>query len=177
MARALACWFYGAGPLFVSAWGGWLTSPGITKLSSDAEVMGIESHCFQFDGTGVAQAEQLIVPALRRGRPLIFGGYSLGVTSITYLQTLYPVALLLALAGSRLGQNSAINHRNCKRSVAWIDPNSTLSGFDAKKLGFDVVYPLTHTLHLTFDFDPRVINGPPAAGVLGELRSFQEVTS
>lgn len=155
MKTPLACWFYGAGPTFFFSWGGSLTSMGVSQLSSDCEARGIESHCFRF--ADVAGAEQFIVPALKDGRLLILGGYSLGVTSITYLQTIYPTALLLALAGSKLGRNSAINKHNTKRSVAWRDPNSILSGFDA--VGFDVVHDMTGILHLWFDFDATVVNG------------------
>lgn len=165
MKTPLACWFYGAGPTFFFSWGGSLTSMGISQLSSDCEARGIESHCFRFDD--VAGAEQFIIPAVRIGCPLILGGYSLGVTSITYLQTVYPTTLLLALAGSTLGRNSAINHHNTNRSVAWRDPNSVLSGFDAKGLGFDIIHDMTGVLHLLFDFSPTV-----ASGVIDELEKF-----
>lgn len=163
-----AAFFYGQGPLWGLEWGGSLTSMGVTRLVAQARAMSIESDCYTFGPTGIAKAKRKIIPALRQGRPLILLGYSLGVTSITYLQTKYPCALLLALAGSKLGQNSTINRRNTKRAVLWRDPNSIFSGAGAE-LGFDVVHDIPGTLHLLFDFDPRVIGG-----VLDELKAFMK---
>jgi hypothetical protein len=159
--KPYAACFYGAGPTFVYEFGGSLTSPGVTLLAAKARGLGYDAQCFTFGPVGVAQAFVPIRNALRNRVPLCLYGYSLGVTAITYLQMLYKCDLLLACAGSTLGQNHPINHANTKRSVLWRNPRSVLSGA-GPKLGFDVEHDVT-AAHLVVQF--TVIND-----VLAEMK-------
>jgi hypothetical protein len=168
MARPYLGCFYGQGPFWNLEWGGSLTSPGITSLSSQARAIGFDSDCYTFGPSGVRASIAKFTPLIRNGAPLCLLGYSLGVTSITYLQTIYPVRLLLALAGSSLGQNHAINRHNTERSVLWNNPDSFMSNAGAG-LNFNVVHSMPGMAHLAFDVAPSV-----QSGIMDELKRLQE---
>jgi hypothetical protein len=146
--------------------GGRFTSYGVVRMAASARQLGLQADVFAYGDTDLIAGA---VDAHRTAGYLIAGlGYSLGVSALTYAQSNYmghlgrKFDLVLCVAGSRLGQNYLIDHKNTVRSVLWRGPG-VLSGAGGD-LGFDVVHDVSGAPHLWMDFAPEV-----AAGVQAEL--------
>jgi hypothetical protein len=125
--------------------GGIITSPGIWQLANWIRKLGIDAQCFDY--TQVAAADTF-------GPELLYG-YSLGVTSITFLQTMKPYQLVFAIAASEgAGRNNyPIHKKNTHRAVLWSGPG-WLSDADTGG-GWDQV-SYSRWPHLMIQFAPAV---------------------
>ena len=95
--------------------GGWLTSYGMVRARDRARRMGLTADCFDYDDLSGATAA---LAAHVKDR-IALVGYSLGCTTVTWLQHEQPIDLVLCVAASSFGQNHPIIHKNTKRSVLW----------------------------------------------------------
>ena len=142
--------------------GGYLFSWGIPYLASQARGLGAETDIFEYSDVKTAWAQ--VSRKKKDGYKIALVGYSLGNTTITYLQRYLEVDLLLAISESSLGQNHRIKKENTRRSVLWYGPDF-LSNAGVED-GFDKVN-YVEAFHLWMNVDPRVVNG-----VLGELQDL-----
>jgi hypothetical protein len=98
-------------------------------------------------------------------------GYSLGVSSATFIQSPNAgarrrhVDLLLAIAGSRLGLNYPIDHSWTKRAVLYTG-TGVLSSWESPT--FNHIVRVDGVPHLLLDFHPDVV-----AGVMYEVKQLQ----
>jgi hypothetical protein len=152
--KSYAAFFLGQGGL----WFSW----GIPYLASQAQELGMETDIFEY--SAVKEAWKRITRKKKDGYKIALVGYSLGNTTITWLQRYLAVDLLLAISESPLGLNHPITRENTRRSVLWYGPDF-LSNAGLKD-GFDKVNYVVN-LHLMMNVDPRVVNG-----VLSELRDL-----
>jgi hypothetical protein len=142
--------------------GGYWFSWGIPYLASQAQELGMETDIFEY--SAVKEAWKKITQKKKDGYKIALVGYSLGNTTITWLQRYLAVDLLLAISESSLGRNHPITRENTRRSVLWYGPDF-LSNAGLQD-GFDKVNYVVN-LHLMMNFDPRVVDG-----VLSELRDL-----
>jgi hypothetical protein len=142
--------------------GGYWFSWGIPYLASQAQELGMETDVFEY--SAVKEAWKKITQKKKDGCKIALVGYSLGNTTITWLQRYLAVDLLLAISESSLGQNHPIKRENTRRSVLWYGPDF-LSNAGLQD-GFDKINYVGN-LHLMMNVDPRVVNG-----VLSELRDL-----
>jgi hypothetical protein len=142
--------------------GGYWFSWGMPYLASMAQELGVETDIFEY--SAVNEAWKKISQKKKDGYKIALVGYSLGNTTITYLQRYLVVDLLLAISESSLGRNHPINRINTRRSVLWYGPDF-LSNAGLND-GFDKVNYVADP-HLLMNVDPRVVDG-----VLGELREL-----
>ena len=154
--KAYAAFFLGQGGLLFS----W----GIPYLASQARELGMETDIFSY--ADVRTAWKKISQKKDDGYKIALVGYSLGNTTITYLQRHLEVDLLLAISESSLGRNHRIKKENTKRSVLWYGPDFLSNAGLAD--GFDKINYVENT-HLLMDVDPRVANA-----VVGELKKLVE---
>jgi hypothetical protein len=152
--KAYAAFFLGQG--------GYLFSWGIPYLASQAQELGMEADIFAY--SDVKQAWKKITQKKKEGYKIALVGYSLGNTTVTWLQRYLVVDLLVAISESSLGRNHPINRVNTRRSVLWYGPDF-LSNAGLKD-GFDKVN-FVNDFHLWMNVDPYVVNG-----VLSELRDL-----
>jgi hypothetical protein len=142
--------------------GGYWFSWGIPYLASQAQELGMEADIFEY--SAVKEAWKKITQKKKDGYKIALVGYSLGNTTITWLQRYLAVDLLLAISESSLGRNHPITRENTRRSVLWYGPDF-LSNAGLQD-GFDKVNYVSN-FHLMMNVDPRVVNG-----VLSELRDL-----
>ncbi len=152
--KAYAAFFLGQG--------GYLFSWGIPYLASQARELGMETDIFGY--YEVTDAWKRITQKKKDGYKIALVGYSLGNTTITWLQRYLEVDLLLAISESSLGRNHPIKKENTKRSVLWHGLDF-LSNAGLKD-GFDTIHHVDD-LHLWMDIDARVVSG-----VLDELKDL-----
>jgi len=145
--------------------GGYLFSWGIPYLASQARGLGMETDIFGYSDVKAAWTK--ISRKKKDGYKVALVGYSLGNTTITYLQRYLEVDLLLAISESSLGRNHPIKKENTRRSVLWYGPDF-LSNAGLKD-GFDKINYVDES-HLWMDVDARVVNG-----VLGELKDLVQL--
>jgi hypothetical protein len=117
-----------------------------------------------FEYSAVREAWKNITQKKKDGYKIALVGYSLGNTTITWLQRYLAVDLLLAISESSLGRNHPITRENTRRSVLWYGPDF-LSNAGLQD-GFDKVN-YVNNVHLMMNVDPRVVSG-----VLDELRDL-----
>src|ERR1700722_20519087 len=144
--KAYAAFFLGQG--------GYLFSWGIPYLASQARELGMETDIFGY--YEVTDAWKRITQKKKDGFKIALVGYSLGNTTITWLQRYLEVDLLLAISESSLGRNHPIKKENTKRSVLWHGPDF-LSNAGLKD-GFDRIN-FVDRFHLWIDVDPGVVPG------------------
>jgi hypothetical protein len=125
----------------------------------------METDIFAYSDVRAAWTE--IVRKKENGYKIALVGYSLGNTTITYLQRYLEVDLLLAISESSLGRNHPIKKENTRRSVLWYGPDF-LSNAGLKD-GFDKIN-YVDAFHLWMNVHPRVVNG-----VLGELKDLVQL--
>jgi len=142
--------------------GGYWFSWGIPYLASQAQELGMEAEIFEY--SAVKEAWKKITQKKKDGYKIALVGYSLGNTTITWLQRYLAVDLLLAISESSLGRNHPITRENTRRSVLWYGPDF-LSNAGLED-GFDKVN-YVNNLHLMMNVDPRVVSG-----VIRELRDL-----
>jgi hypothetical protein len=142
--------------------GGYWFSWGIPYLASQAQELGMETDIFEY--SDVKEAWKKITRKKKDGYKIALVGYSLGNTTITWLQRYLAVDLLLAISESSLGRNHPITRENTRRSVLWYGPDF-LSNAGLQD-GFDKVNYVVN-FHLMMNVDPRVVDG-----VLSELRDL-----
>jgi hypothetical protein len=152
--KAYAAFFLGQG--------GYLFSWGIPYLASQAQALGMETDIFAY--SQVREAWKKITRKKNDGYKIALVGYSLGNTTITYLQRYLVVDLLLAISESSLGRNHPINRENTRRSVLWYGPD-LLSNAGLQD-GFDKINYVNNS-HLWMNVDSRVVSS-----VLGELQDL-----
>lgn len=143
--------------------GGAATSPGVGQMADQARALGIE--CDVFNYADEKEISDKLFAKKAAGRVLAGLGYSLGVSTVTYLQLYYNFSLVLCVAASDFGQNYRIAPTT-KRSVLWRNPLEPLSAAGGD-LGFTVIHDLPLVPHLLMDVDPGV-----QAGVLAELKAL-----
>jgi hypothetical protein len=144
--------------------GGYWFSWGMPYLALQAQELGMETDIYEY--TQVREAWTKIKQKKKDGYKIALVGFSLGNTTITWLQRYLEVDLLLSIAESSLGNNHPINRSNTKRSVLWYGPDF-LSNAGLQD-GFDETNYVVN-LHLAMNIDPRVVSG-----VVGELRDLME---
>jgi peptidoglycan hydrolase-like protein with peptidoglycan-binding domain len=137
--------------------GGWFFSPGIDSLARELRSLGIDSTTYAYGQVQAAITE--LDRRSSRGFVNLLYGYSLGVTSVTYIQTVRQVSLCFAIAASKLGQNHPINKRNTARAVLWRAPGFLSSAGGG--LGFDEVNDIVRP-HLMMSFAKPVLNSAVA---------------
>lgn len=148
---------------FIRGQGGALTSPGMDQMAAQAHAAGIAADVFDYED--VRGIEDAIAAKHDDGTAIAVVGYSLGVSTATYLQTSYPFDLVLCIAASSFGQNYPIDKKRTRRSVLWRGPEPlSNAGGD---LNFDVVHDALLP-HLLMDTDPGI-----QAAVLAELKQLQ----
>jgi hypothetical protein len=152
--KAYAAFFLGQG----GYWFSW----GIPYLAAQARELGLETDIFGY--SDVKPAWKKIAGKKKDGYKIALVGYSLGNTTITYLQKYLEIDLLLAISESSLGRNHAIKKENTRRAVLWYGPDF-LSNAGLKD-GFDRIYYVDR-FHLLIDVDPDVVKG-----VLDELKDL-----
>jgi hypothetical protein len=152
--KAYAAFFLGQG--------GYLFSWGIPYLASQAQELGMETDIFAY--SQVREAWKKITRKKTDGYKIALVGYSLGNTTITYLQQYLVVDLLLAISESSLGLNHPIKRENTRRSVLWYGPD-LLSNAGLQD-GFDKINYVNNS-HLWMNVDSRVVSS-----VLGELQDL-----
>lgn len=153
MTAVYACFFLGQGGL--------LFSSSFKAIADKADALDIGTRVYNY--TDIEQARRDIL-ALKRLAKTALIGYSLGVTSITYLQRFLPVDLLIAVAPSTLAgnNNEIINHSNTKRSIALIGTDFLSSA--GRHDGYDEVinvqagFGIPIFSHLLIPNQPIVIN-------------------
>jgi hypothetical protein len=135
--------------------GGELFSWGINPLANLVKGLGAEADVFIYEDYQKAEAN--ILEKRKDGYKIALVGYSLGDTSITYIQTqaLYKIDLLIAIAESPFGQNYLINKTNTKRSILFHGPDFLSDA--GSNSGFDEVINLPD-FHLFMDLDPKVFS-------------------
>jgi hypothetical protein len=144
--------------------GGYWFSWGMPYLASQAQELGMETDIYEY--TQVNEAWAKIKQKKKDGYKIALVGFSLGNTTITWLQRYLAVDLLLSIAESSLGANHPIKRTNTKRSVLWYGPDF-LSNAGLQD-GFDETN-YVNNFHLGMNIDPRVVSG-----VVGELRDLME---
>ena len=144
--------------------GGYWFSWGMPYLASQAQELGVETDIFEY--SAVKEAWKRISQKKKDGYKIALVGYSLGNTTITYLQRYLVVDLLLAISESSLGRNHPINRINTRRSVLWYGPDF-LSNAGLND-GFDKVNYVADP-HLLMNVDPRVVDGVLGDGAFGDL--------
>ena len=142
--------------------GGYLFSWGVPYLASQAQEMGMETDIFEY--SAVKEAWAKIKQKKKDGYKIALVGYSLGNTTITWLQRYLTVDLLLAVAESSLGNNHPIKRENTRRSVLWYGPDFLSNA--GQQDGFDKIN-YVNNFHLGMNVDPRVVSG-----VLQELKDL-----
>jgi hypothetical protein len=143
--------------------GGAATSPGVGQMADQARALGIECDVFEYGDVG--EIEEKIDAKADADYTIVGLGYSLGASTLTYLQQHFRFSLVLCVAASDFGQNYKIAPTT-KRSVLWRNPNEPLSAAGGD-LGFTVIHDLPLVPHLLMDVDPGV-----QAGVLAELKAL-----
>lgn len=139
----------------------WLgSSLGVYATARRMRAAGIVADSFGY--TQVNPAVARIDQFANLGFFILLLGYSLGVSSITYLQSpgagtlRRQVDLLLAIAGSKLGANYPIDHKWCKRAVLFTG-EGMLSSWESPT--FDEIVRTSRTPHLLMDFNPEIVAG------------------
>lgn len=143
---------------FFRGQGGRLFSWGIPHMAKEAARLGAVDT---FDYSEADRALDQIKKHTAEGLKIALVGYSLGASTATFLQSIVPVDLVLAIAESRLGDYHPINKATTKHSVLWAGPGILSSG--GHDDGFDVVH-FVHAFHLWMD-----VSGQVAEGVQHEL--------
>jgi hypothetical protein len=132
--------------------GGLLFSWGIPPLTDEIRKLGVEADSWAYGDYKLAEVKFL--PLQHAGWKLAFIGYSLGDSTVTYLQTKIKCDLLICIAESALAQNYKVNHANTKRSVLFHSNFDALSSAGIGD-GFDEVIELGEP-HLLMDTDARM---------------------
>lgn len=131
---------------------GRLLSWGVQPLADEVAALGVETDVYEYKDYAVAWVK--IVSMQKIGCKIGLVGFSLGDSSITYLQTkLTHIDLLIAIAESSFAQNYAIDKTHTKRSILFHGPDAlSNAGLQDR---FDEVINLPD-LHLWMDTNPRV---------------------
>jgi hypothetical protein len=150
--RPVAAVFYGQGPIWNLGVGGILTSYGMKRLANALLAMGIQSACFNFNK--IEPAMSWLAVCRKAGHPTLGYSYSLGNTSLTYLQTLMHFDLVFCIAMSELAgrNNRPINKQHVKRACLVKGPGIMS---DVIVAGFDEVRTINKP-HLLMDLDDSV---------------------
>ncbi len=133
--------------------GGYWFSWGMPYLAQQAQELGMETDIYEY--TQVNEAWAKIKQKKKDGYKIALVGFSLGNTTITWLQRYLAVDLLLSIAESSLGANHPIKRTNTKRSVLWYGPDF-LSNAGLQD-GFDETN-YVNNFHLGMNIDPRVVS-------------------
>jgi hypothetical protein len=117
--------------------GGRVFSGGVEDIARRLRVLGIALNVFKY--TDVQIAHGMIDLFRGNGYRIVFFGYSLGTSTVTYLQGRLkePCDLLLCVAMSKLESDWKIDHSLVRRSVLWHGPGILSSA--GTDLGFDQV--------------------------------------
>ena len=148
---------------FFMGQGGYLFSGGMPILMARARAQGVIADIYYY--TDYNKASPKVLAMQKAGYKIALIGYSLGCSTITYMNLTQKSDLLIALAESSLAQNYAINKTNTKRSVLW-------HGWDflsnaGLNSGFNIIHETLNS-HLTVDTAPDI-----QANVLAELARLQ----
>ncbi len=153
MASGYIAGLYGQGPIWGLAWGGWMTSNGVTRTVARMQATHIlDGDCFNFNQVMLADVQIKRYQALLL--PTILLCYSLGVSGGTGYQIDHHIDLLICIAGSSLGKNYPIHEGHCGRSVL-ISGSGLMSDW-GRNAGFNRVTEVPHVPHLLMDFAPAV---------------------
>ena len=152
MAKVYAALFLGQG--------GETFSWGIDKLASDIRALGntdAEVLADVLPWQDYRDADTRVVAKEKDGYKVALIGYSLGDSTVTYLQTIVRVDLLVCIAASSLAKNYKVDKFHTRRSVLFHGQDFLSNwGEDA---GFDLKVELPwYDLHLGADVDPRVFS-------------------
>lgn len=148
----------------------WLgSSLGVSATARRLRAIGAVADVFSYAQIDAALARIDYFTALNFAVLLL--GYSLGVSSITFLQS--PDAalrrrhcdLLIAIAGSKLGENYPIDHVWTRRAVLYTG-TGVLSSWESPT--FDHIVRVPGVPHLWLDFHPDIV-----AGVMYEAKQLQ----
>lgn len=130
----------------------YLFSGGIPIIASRLRgISGITTETWTYDSVIpiIARCQQY----RRAGYSLGAVGFSLGTSTVDYIQQTLPFELIICLAESSLEQTFHINHKLCQRSVLWHGPDflSDAGGAD----GFDITLQ-TPLPHLLIPYSPTI---------------------
>jgi homoserine acetyltransferase len=131
--------------------GGAATSPGVGQMADQTRALGIECDVFEYGD--VAKIDSALMPKLGSDHLIAGLGYSLGCSTLTYLQSEYEFDLVLCVAASDFGQNYKIAPTT-KRSVLWRNPSEPLSAAGGD-LGFTVIHDMPLVPHLLMDMSEQ----------------------
>lgn len=136
-------------------------SPGIPYISGQlSKIPHVVAKTYHYTGTELAQKD--IVQFRKGGYALALIGFSLGCSTITWLQQYYDVDLLCAIAESKLAMNYRINRERTKRSILFYG-SDFLSSAGTDDPGFTEKIAVNNTLipiveHLSLDVTQSVIS-------------------
>lgn len=149
---------------------GKLFSYSIDLLAENARISGIDADVYDYTDEDVAIAN--IDMWKRKNAKIALIGYSLGVTTATYLQTFITNDLTISIAASTLGLNHAIDSKNTKWSVLYrgTDFLSSAGGKDDynKVVSVSSWFGIPIISHIGIPFNSVVTNG--VLNELGKLR-------
>lgn len=148
--------------------GGILFSSPMYGIANAVRRIGATADVYRYIDIAVAQAR---MDWFRRQGYAIAGiGYSLGTSTLTYMQTTHPFNLVCCIAMSNLENVWPINHSMTRRSVLWHGSEIDFLSGQGEQLGFDVIHqvPSFPVLgHLIMPLLPSVVNG-----VVAEVRQL-----
>lgn len=152
--------------------GGALTSGGVWgRIAPALRQLGHTVDVFAYGD--VQRAHARIDWFRKQGYRIVLCGYSLGTSTVTYLQGRLGEAcdLLMCIAMSELESMWAIRHSIVKRAVLWEEPVTILSSA-GMNLGFDKINeiklpPIPFVSHLVIPSLPFVVDG-----VVAEVRKL-----
>ncbi len=140
----------------------WLgSSMGVYATAHRLRAAGVVADTFGYR-SGVDPALARIDAFAKLGFLILLSGYSLGVSTITFLQSSAAgarrrrVDLLLAVAGSRMGQNYPIDPAWTRRAVLYTG-DGILSSWESPT--FTHIVHVSGVPHIFFDFHPDVVAG------------------
>src|SRR5215468_1646806 len=140
--------------------GGVLFSSPMYGIARAVRKIGATADVYRYVDIAVAQAR--IDWFHHYGRAIAGIGYSLGTSTLTYLQRNRPFDLVCCIAMSDLERVWPINHDMTKRSVLWHGSEIDFLSGQGEQLGFDLIHevPSVPVLgHLVMPMLPSVVNG------------------
>lgn len=149
---------------------GRIFSYSIDLLAKNSRMLDINADVYDYTDENVAIAN--INMWKRKNAKIALIGYSLGVTTATYLQTFITNDLTISIAASTLGLNHAIDSKNTKWAVLYrgTDFLSSAGGKDGynKVVGVSSWFGIPIISHIGLPFNSVVTNG-----VLNELEKLR----
>jgi hypothetical protein len=153
--------------------GGYAFSLPFAAIAEKARAQGVNVHVYDYTDIYRAETELDLARGITKTALI---GYSLGVTSATWLQSRKPYDLVISIAPSTLAgnNNERIDHDNAKRSILYRGTDFLSSAglhddYD-KVINVTAGFGIPVLSHLRIPAESIVIDG-----VLAELAKLQKV--